>query len=347
MSNIYAGKCPLCGKDIQVVHCGFDNWYYCYECDNCGSFFASKYWEFKTEPSKEERIFIDRLRCYLFYHKSHLRPIICTEEEYAKTDTSEFVEFYHLSPSMVDAWYPKSFTEKADLVLLKLHELAEYDGAYISVNDCYEQLFFCSKMTPFGAKVSHDTYVQVDFVCDFLKNSGYVSHDGSLTFQLTAKAYERIYELKKHNTTNKNVFVSMAFNNGTEETREAIRKAIIDSRFSPEFIDEIIHNQQIMPEMFRLIRESRLLILEISEPNFGAYYEAGYALGLGKEVIICCHKDVFDQNEFKCETTGESCKYYARATKPHFDILQKQILVWTDYNDLTKKLTEWIKALMG
>ena len=80
----------------------------------------------------------------------------------------------------------------------------------------------------------------------------------------------------------------MAFNSGTNATREAIRAGIIEAGYSPEFIDEIIHNHQIVPEMLRLIRESRFLILDITDPNYGAYYEAGYALGLGKEVIISC-----------------------------------------------------------
>jgi hypothetical protein len=34
-----------------------------------------------------------------------------------------------------------------------------------------------------------------------------------------------------------------------------------------------------------------------------------------------------------------------RELKPHFDLAQKQILVWKDEADLTKKLTEWIKFL--
>ena len=129
----------------------------------------------------------------------------------------------------------------------------------------------------------------------------------------------------------------MAFNEGTEKTREAIKKGISDAGFSPEFIDEIVHNHQIVPEMFRLIRESRFLILEISDPNYGAYYEAGYALGKGKEVIICCNKEIFEGG------SGEKSKY----RKPHFDIAQKQILIWDDYTDLQKKLSEWIKAIIG
>ena len=93
--------------------------------------------------------------------------------------------------------------------------------------------------------------------------------------------------------------------------------------------------------MFRLIRESRFLILEITDPNYGAYYEAGYALGLGKEVIICCKEEVFTK---KYETEEE--QKYQKYLQPHFDIAQKQILVWSNYEDLTHKLTEWIKAII-
>ena len=123
--------------------------------------------------------------------------------------------------------------------------------------------------------------------------------------------------------------------------REAIRAGIVQAGFSPEFLDEIKHNRQIVPEMFRLIRECRFLVLEISEPNYGAYYEAGYAQGLGKEVIICCSKEVFNRRYIT-----EEEKKYERYLKPHFDIAQKQILVWKDQDDLSHQLSEWIKAII-
>lgn len=33
------------------------------------------------------------------------------------------------------------------------------------------------------------------------------------------------------------------------------------------------------------------MVVDITYPNYGAYYEAGYAQALGKEVIICCRKE--------------------------------------------------------
>ena len=346
MGTVYDGdgnKCPICGKkDTDINSCADGSWYRHYACSECGNFFAHSFWKLTEPQTKENRLFAEKLKSYLFYHKSKLRPIICTEEEYEKIDKSGYVQIYNLSPSMVEAWYPKSFAEKIDLILQKLDDLSEYDGAYINIHDYADKLLFCSDIQAKAVKEGCNQAVQYQYITDFLVKNEYVTDLGNCTYQLTPKALERIYELRRNQSNSKNVFVSMAFNEGTNQTREAIRKAIVDSGFSPEFIDEIIHNKQIVPEMFRLIRECRFLILDISDPNYGAYYEAGYALGLGKEVIICCSNDIFCK-EFK---TKEE-KKYAKYLRPHFDIAQKQLLIWSDYEDLTKKLTEWIKAIVG
>ena len=94
--------------------------------------------------------------------------------------------------------------------------------------------------------------------------------------------------------------------------------------------------------MLRLIRESRFLIMDISDPNYGAYYEAGYAEGLGKEVIISCRKSIYNKKYM-----SEEEKKYERYLKPHFDIAQKQTLLWEDYDDLSFQLKKWIKAIIG
>ena len=342
MGNIYDGegnKCPVCGrKSIEINSCGDGSWYRCYTCPDCGEFFAHKFWGFQSNPNANDAEFLEKLKIYLFYHKSHMRPFICPEEEYNKMDKTGFVYIYNLSPTTINAWYPKTFAEKIDLILTKLADMSEYDGAYISVDEAMlERLFFCKERVCKSVKEGCDKKVQVKYILDFLTENKYVEETGNSTIQLLPKGLERIYELRKSQTNNRNVFVSMAFNEGTLQTREAIRKAIVDSEYSPEFIDEIIHNKQIVPEMFRLIRECRFLILDISDPNYGAYYEAGYALGLGKEVIICCSEEVFTKD------FGSESKY----RKPHFDIAQKQLLIWKDHSDLSKKLTEWIKAIVG
>ena len=70
------------------------------------------------------------------------------------------------------------------------------------------------------------------------------------------------------------------------------------------------------------------MVVDISFPNYGAYYEAGYGQALGKEVIICCSKEKFDNPE----------------SRPHFDIAQKSMIIWKDTDDLIARLKKRIEA---
>jgi len=45
------------------------------------------------------------------------------------------------------------------------------------------------------------------------------------------------------------------------------------------------------------IRQSRFVISDLTDHNNGAYWEAGYAEGLGKPVIYTCRTDHFDTPE--------------------------------------------------
>ena len=342
-------KCPICGRDTEIsrekqaklkmrtdIHGFF--------CIKCRTFYAeptfpnpNPYYLF-TGTEKEHSYDTDELRSYLFYHDDGAIPVLVESDVYKNLGPFSNEKVYNLTPQMVTAWYPKTFAQKVDLILMKLYEFSAYDGAPIFIED--DVLFFRHKQSSSSSQ-SIDVQNQRNYMLSFLTDNGYIQASSvPPLYCLSPKALERIYELEKMQSVNKDVFVSMAFNEDTKDTREAIRSGINNAGFSSKFIDEIIHNHQIMPEMFRLIRECRFLILEISDPNYGAYYEAGYALGLGKEVIICCSKEVFDK---KYETEEE--KKYAKYLKPHFDIAQKQILVWNNYEDLTKKLSEWIKAL--
>ena len=79
--------------------------------------------------------------------------------------------------------------------------------------------------------------------------------------------------------------------------------------------------------MFFEIERSKFMVVDVTFENSGAYYEAGYAQALGKEVIVCCSKEILDG-----------------PNKPHFDIAQKQIIDWTDLADLKERLKRRIEA---
>lgn len=245
-----------------------------------------------------------------------------------------------------EAFYPTRFSEKMDLSLLAIAKKSVSFGNVIEISDAEMfSLLFVRRYDDKGEMLPIDQIrFQYRSILEYFDKQGYIdgrAQKNSTRILLLGDGWKQIEKLQASEMLNRDVFISMSFAESTKPTREAIRKGIVEAGFSAEFIDEIIHNKQIVPEMFRLIRECRLLVLDISEPNYGAYYEAGYALGLGKEVIITCKADVFNH---KYESEEE--KKYERYLKPHFDIAQKQILVWNDYDDLAKKLCEWIKALI-
>jgi hypothetical protein len=62
------------------------------------------------------------------------------------------------------------------------------------------------------------------------------------------------------------------------------------------------------------IRRSRFLISELTGGNQGAYWEAGFAEGLGKRVVYTCEKSYFDNPK----------------TKPHFDANHYSHVIWEE-----------------
>ena len=64
------------------------------------------------------------------------------------------------------------------------------------------------------------------------------------------------------------------------------------------------------------IREAKFVIADLTHDNNGAYWEAGYAEGLGKPVIYICEKEKFE-----------------RGGRTHFDTNHCTTVLWSRDND--------------
>ena len=118
----------------------------------------------------------------------------------------------------------------------------------------------------------------------------------------------------------------MKFGEETTDLREAIRKGIRLAGYSEVIVDEIEHNNYIPPEILHQIRECKIMIAELSYNNGGVYFEEGYAMGRGKEVIQLCKRT--EDNE----------------SKLHFDVLQKNTIFWEDLSEIPELLRKRIIA---
>ena len=63
-------------------------------------------------------------------------------------------------------------------------------------------------------------------------------------------------------------------------------------------------------------------MVDLSHQNNGAYFEEGYAMGSGKPVIQLCKKDV----------------------RLHFDIAQKNTIIWETEEEIPERLKNRIIA---
>jgi hypothetical protein len=150
-------------------------------------------------------------------------------------------------------------------------------------------------------------------------------------FTLSLKGRELIDGMKKQ--TLKQGFIAISFSGEAQQIIAAIKKGISDAGFVPRVISDKEYNGQVVPEIFYEICQSSFVIMDSTYPNYGAYYEAGYAKGVKIPVIFTCRKDVFDSE-------------VNPINKPHFDILQEKHIIWTDEADLTSKLKKRIEATM-
>jgi len=167
-------------------------------------------------------------------------------------------------------------------------------------------------------------------VLGYLKDLGYLDTDSSdkNALRISFYGWQQIEALTKRLTEIKQGFIAMSYRDEAKSIQETFRAAIREKGFVPQIIGEKEHNNQIVPEMFFEIKRSKFMVVDVTYANLGAYYEAGYAQALGKEVIVCCKKEVFDDPD----------------RKPHFDIAQKSMIVWETDEELKKKLMRRIEA---
>lgn len=124
------------------------------------------------------------------------------------------------------------------------------------------------------------------------------------------------------------VFISMPMNKDkcmfVDIIRQGIKNALKDTGNESYFLDLDVHNDNIYNKMMEEIRSCKFLIGDLTSQNAGVYYETGYARALGKTVIFTCKDTDFDN--------------------VHFDIKQTQIVVWSNEDELRKKLCNQIDS---
>ena len=135
-------------------------------------------------------------------------------------------------------------------------------------------------------------------------NEGWLSQAKDGPYGLTVKGADR-YEAKALAPDKSNAFLAMWFGvEGSDLYRDAVQKAVALAGYHLQIVDAEDYNGFIMDKVVNLINDSAFVIADISAaPELldgkdvkngvrgGVYWEAGYAAGQKKQVILTCSCD--------------------------------------------------------
>ncbi len=160
--------------------------------------------------------------------------------------------------------------------------------------------------------------------------------------QLTFLGWQKYEELRHSVENSKKAFLAMEFY--SEEKEQKGIDYYFQKKIYPDFLKKSVEdtgykleNPLLDPKSGNIharleveIRNSRFVIAELSHHNNGAYWEAGFARGLGKPVIYMYNKEI------------------GGTEKPHFDVGSDHIIFWEKDKpeEAAQKLKDCIRATL-
>lgn len=166
---------------------------------------------------------------------------------------------------------------------------------------------------------------EMQLLLNYLIELGYLHDFQSDNYLLSVEGWKQIQATNVEGIPGK-CFVAMWFDDSMKDAYESgIYPALkIDCKMEPVRIDLVPHNDNIVDKIIAEIRTCQFMVADFTGHRGGVYFEAGFAKGLGRQVIMTCRKDEFE--------------------KVHFDIKQFSHIIWKDPSDLRQRLADKVKA---
>ncbi len=150
------------------------------------------------------------------------------------------------------------------------------------------------------------------------------------TYVISPRGHDHLDELRRIDIDSVQGFCAMWFDSSMNVVwKDAIAPAIIAAGYEPVRVDKIEHSNRIDDEILAQLRRSRFVVADFTDHRHGVYFEAGFALGLGRTVIWTVRED--------------------ELAKTHFDNRQYNFILWRESNlpKLRDSLANRIVALLG
>jgi hypothetical protein len=159
------------------------------------------------------------------------------------------------------------------------------------------------------------------------------SQTAGLDYKISPAGWAHLDTARKTLDSNQ-AFVAMWFSEVTDKLwTEGIYPGILAAGYKPFRIDKHDHNNRIDDEIIASIKRSKFLVADFTADSTGqrggVYFEAGFALGFGQQVIWLCEKEALKA--------------------VHFDTRQYNHITWEidKLPELARALTLRIEATIG
>ncbi|WP_157572302.1 hypothetical protein [Nevskia soli] len=222
--------------------------------------------------------------------------------------------------------------EQADLFIRWLAENVPGPGETVWVQpSTHSSIMGAKSPAGFGLVLRH--LFDVGLVTG--KMSEAIGAPGRAHVTLSFSGWDRYEELRQGRATYRKAFMAMKFGDPTlDDVLERIFKPSAKLAGFELFRLDDIPRAGLIDDRLRVeIQASDFLVADLTHDNLGAYWEAGYAEGLGKPVIYTCEKRKFDTQKTHFDTNhhltiiwdlasleavGEQLKATIRATLPQW-----------------------------
>lgn len=220
---------------------------------------------------------------------------------------------------------PKSVEDKVEKILQFISNRTSFFGELVELT---EEVIYSSN------RQELDNLIEALSSLDLIDDS--MVTDGSLSVSLTLKGVGECKDRKGQIQEDK-CFIAMWFSDEMNRVYDDyIALACLDVGYQPIRVDKELYNGDVTDKIISSIRTTAFTIADLSGNRGGVYYEAGFAKGLGKEVIFTCQDEWFngDPEEGK---------------KVHFDVDHINTIVWKKdkLEQFKEDLTNRIVATIG
>lgn len=293
-----------------------------YDCPRCGQFvfrpdLSNGIGDYYSEPHRRS-ILSHRLRCMFQPERK-----------------SVFVGWNDLISWHLDDPLP-SPAEQADRLILWIGDHQPSPGEYAICSTSATSAWVGAKVTSPQLRVGIEwllTQPQMKALFDYdgFRNENFLA-------RLTIAGWQRYEAIKRATVESRTAFMAMKFGDPelTAIVEDHFRPAVQLAGFQLRLLSDGQPAGLIDDQMRVRLRTSRFTIADLTHANNGAYWEAGFAEGLGRPVIYTCRKKEWDE----LDANGKR--------KVHFDTNHLATVIWDPTNpaDAAQKLTAMIRATL-